>query len=105
MAEKAKKNNPQPSITNYGNMVNGDNNSNVNQGLDLRQGLFHQTENQYPKNADNPQISGKQSILEKIRNFTNHEVIGSLTATAILALCTKYYSEIWTWITSFFEKL
>lgn len=105
MAEEAKQNKPQQTINNFGNMVNGDNNSNINQGLDLREGLFHQTENQYPKNADIVHKKPTKSIFEKVRDFTNHEVIGGLTVLIIGTLCTAYYSEIWAWIKSLFEKL
>ena len=102
MAENAEQNKPQPTINNYGNMVNGDSNSNVNQRLEPREVPFQSMENIYPNNAVNTGKKEQFSILKKIRDFTNHQVIGGLIVFITGTILITNHSKIWTWIKALF---
>jgi hypothetical protein len=104
MEEREKLNNLQP-IINYGNLITGDSNSNVTQRLESSEIPFHNTDQKYPHT--NAIITGtvKKSILEKIKDFTNHGVVAGIISAGLIALSTTYYSEIWAWLKSVYEKL
>ena len=102
MEEKEKQNKPQPTINNYGNMVTGDNNSDITQRLEPREVPFQSTEKIYPNATQNKAVIAEDSIFKKIRDFTNHGLVSGLLSAGIITLIAIYYPLIWAWIKTFF---
>lgn len=89
----AEKNNQNPTtITNYGNMVYGNNNTDINQESLVRDLQFHQIEKQYPNTPESINQSDS-GIINKIYNLANHQVVGGLILAGLIALISWYFSK------------
>ncbi len=89
MAEKEKQNNPQPIFNNYGNMVNGDNNSNINQDILERSAIKSKIDIiQIP--TETPKPKSNQDIWDKLKSVA--QILGF--GAALLALITKLM-DLW----------
>jgi hypothetical protein len=89
MEEREKLNNLQPIIHNYGNLVNGDNNSNVNQDILERSAIKSKIDIiQIP--IETPKPKSNQDIWDKLKSVA--QILGF--GAALLALITKLM-DLW----------
>jgi len=62
----------------------------LNQYSDLRESEFHHIEKKYPNNPA-ATTQKESTILQKIYNLTNHQVIGSIIGGLILTFILWYF--------------
>lgn len=73
-------------------MVYSNDNTDVNQESLVRDLQFHQIEKQYPNNPDSIN-QNDSSIINKIYNLANHQVVGDLILARLIALISWYFSK------------
>jgi len=61
------------------------------QSLGLRQPEFHKSEKQYPNKPDKTIKTTLQSILKKIYELSNHQIIGGILLAALLAYLARFF--------------